>query len=190
MQADFDDFLLAKGPAHALVAYIVKKYSELGERDLGRTILQKLCYFAEAKGIPLEFRFGVYHYGPFSQEIFDVTENLLIDDVIKDVSDDPRRSKYVPGSSCEVLLKKFEKPVRKYKNQMDSVVQTFSKLDPTQIELVSTIHYIHSSYCGWDKGRPSKEQVVAAVLDIKKEKFHEQFIRRVYDILQTAGLLE
>jgi uncharacterized protein YwgA len=53
--------------ADALLAYLIKSFNEAGDRTLGRTILQKLCYFAKASGVPLPFRFEIYHYGPFSQ---------------------------------------------------------------------------------------------------------------------------
>src|SRR5580704_10076574 len=65
--------------ADALVAYLIKSDKSVSSKTLGRTILQKLCYFAEASGVPLPFRFEIYHYGPFSQEIFDRAESLLLD---------------------------------------------------------------------------------------------------------------
>jgi uncharacterized protein YwgA len=83
--------------ADALLAYLIKSFNEAGDRTLGRTILQKLCYFAKASGVPLPFRFEIYHYGPFSQEIFYRTEDLLLDGVIEDRSSDRGRSNFVSG---------------------------------------------------------------------------------------------
>jgi len=90
--------------SNALVACLIKQYKDESRRPLGRTILQKLCYFAKASGVPLPFRFEIYHYGPFSQEIFDRTEDLLSDGVIEDWSGDPGQSNYVPGSTFDAYL--------------------------------------------------------------------------------------
>ena len=183
-------FLLPKDFTHACVAYLVKTYHDVGEMSLGRTILQKLCYFSKANGVPLPFRFEMYHYGTFCQEIFDVTDNLLVDDVIQDQAPGQGWSTYIPGPSCEALLGMAEKKLEKYSAQLDRVVQTFSSLDPQQMELVSTIHYVHSSYRDWRGERPPKGEVVRAVLEIKRGKFAEDFVSRVYDVLMGAGLLK
>jgi hypothetical protein len=183
-------FLLPKDFTHACVAYLVKRYNEAGEKNLGRTILQKLCYFSKANGVPLPFRFEMHHYGTFCQEIFDVTDNLLVDDVIQDQAPGQGWSTYVPGPSCDVLLAMAEKELQKHRVRLDRVVQTFSLLDPPQMELVSTIHYVHSSYREWHGERPPKNEVVRAVLEIKQGKFPEDSVSRVYDILMAAGLLK
>jgi hypothetical protein len=183
-------FLLPKDFAHVCVAYLVKRYHEVGKKNLGRTILQKLCYFGKANGVPLPFRFEMYHYGPFCQEIFDVTDNLLVDDVIQDQTRTQGWSTYVPGPNCDVLLGLAEEELERHRVRLDEVVQTFSSLDPPRMELVSTIHYVHSSYREWHKGRPLKEQVVQAVLEIKQGKFAEDSVGRVYDIVMAAGLLK
>jgi uncharacterized protein YwgA len=183
------EFLLPKDVSHALVAYLIKQYKQVSNTTLGRTILQKLCYFAEATGVPLPFRFEIYHYGPFSQEVFEVTENLIIDDVISDISRDRDRSDYTPGPNFETLFQEYCGELAKYKDKLDNVAETFSELTPTDMELVSTIHYIHTSSFQWYKKPPLEEEVVESVYEIKKPKFDKQFISRVYDILSKAGLL-
>jgi uncharacterized protein YwgA len=182
-------FLLSKTFAHAAVAYLVKRYSEVGDNKLGRTILQKLCYFSKASGVPLPFRFDMYHYGPFCQEIFDVTDNLIVDDVVRDTAEAQARSYYAPGPNCTRLLDRAKRQLHTHQRALDEVVETFSGLDVSQMELVSTIHYFHNSYRNWHKDRPSKEQVVNSVLETKKGKFEANFVDKVYDILMDARLL-
>lgn len=184
-----EQFLLPKDIRHAVVAYLVREYATHGQKELGRTILQKLCYFAKVSGVPLPFRFEICHYGPFSQEIFEVTGNLVVDDVISDDSQDLVRSKYSPSHNCDALLRDFKKEVKKYKRRLDNVVETFAALDPSQMELVSTIHYIHNSYRQWHRERPAKKEVVDTVHEIKKPKFRREFVGNVYDVLLNAGLL-
>lgn len=175
--------------ANALVACLIKNYKDVSWRTLGRTILQKLCYFAEASGVPLAFRFEIYHYGPFSQEIFDKTEELLADRVIEDRSGDPGQSNYIPGPNFDSYLSQFGDAIKQYEPSLKRVAVMFSQLDPSQMELVSTIHYMHSSYVQWFKNVPSRDGVVMSVLQVKGSKFSKGAVERAYDILSEARLL-
>lgn len=182
-------FLMPKDLTDALVAYLIKAYKAKSSHKLGRTILQKLCYFAKASGVPLPFRFEIYHYGPFSLEIFEVAEGLTIDEVVTDSSADPGQSDYAPGPKCDFLLNSFAESIEKYGTKLDSVADTFSLLRPSDMELVSTIHYIHNSFRQWNKRVASKEEVVDKVYEIKGSKFDRNFMEQVYDVLLKAGLL-
>ncbi len=184
-----EGFLLPKDLTDALVAYLVRAYKAKSGNKLGRTILQKLCYFAKASGVPLPFGFEIYHYGPFSQEVFEVTEGLLIDEVVTDCSAGAAQSDYLPGPKCDLLLGRFAEEMRQYRPRLDSMTETFSLLRPSQMELVSTIHYIHHSLGEWYKQPASREEVVDKVCEIKGAKFDRDFIGQVYDMLLSAGLL-
>ena len=175
--------------ADALVACLIKNYKDVSSRAVGRTILQKLCYFAKASGVPLPFRFEIYHYGPFSQEIFDSIENLLVDGVIEDKSSDAGQSNYVPGPNFDSFLNCFGDAIKEHQSNLQRVATMFSRLDASQIELVSTIHHMHSSHREWFKEVPSKEVVVTSVVQAKGDKFSKDTVERVYDILREAGLL-
>jgi uncharacterized protein len=179
----------ANKEADALLSFLIKSYTEVSNRTLGRTILQKLCYFAKASGVPLPFRFEIYHYGPFSQEIFYRTEDLLLDGVIEDRSSTPGQSNFVPGPNLDSFLNRFGDAILQHELNLRRVATMFSRLDPSQMELVSTIHYIHSSHCEWFKEAPRKEVVVASVLQVKGDKFASQVVERAYDILLDAKLL-
>lgn len=184
-----EGFLLPKDLTDALVAYLVKAYKTKSNNKLGRTILQKLCYFAKASGAPLPFRFEIYHYGPFSPEVFEVAEGLTVDEVVTDSSVDPGQSDYQPGPKCDLLLNAFAEDTKRYGTELDSVAETFSLLRPSEMELVSTIHYVHSSFRQWNKQVASKEEVVGKVHEIKGSKFDRDFVDGTYDILLKAGLL-
>ena len=175
--------------ANALVACLIKNYKDASWRTLGRTILQKLCYFAEASGVPLAFRFEIYHYGPFSQEIFDRTDELLAEGVIEDKSGDPGQSNYVPGPNFDSYLAQFGDVIKQYETNLNRVAVMFSQLDPSQMELISTIHYMHSSHVQWFKSVPSRDSVVKSVLQVKGSKFGTGTVERAYDILSEARLL-
>src|SRR5713226_8941890 len=102
-----DKISFSNTPDHGLVAFLVEKYHGMQDSPrLGRTILQKLCYLSKARGVPFLLHFDMHHYGPFSAELFSITEDLLADGVISDQSPDKSASQYTPGPACKMLLKK------------------------------------------------------------------------------------
>lgn len=175
--------------ADALLAYLIKSYNEASDRTLDRTILQKLCYFAKASGAPLPFQFEIDHYGPFCEEVFYRTDDLLLDSVIEDRSSDQGRSNFVPGPNLDPFLNQFGQAIGKYETNLKRVAMMFSRLDSSQIEFISTIHYMHSSHREWFKELPSKDAVIASVMQVKGDKFSRLTVERAYDILREAALL-
>ncbi len=185
------DFLFPNSKTHAVVTYLVKAYNERGKKPLGRTILQKLCYFTKANGVELPVTFQIHHYGPFSQELFNVVDNLRIDGVIEDDSEHRQsRSDYKLGPNAELLLNEFSDQIQEVQPKLDSVVDTFKELNPTEMELVSTVHYVASSSKNWFKKPLPRSTVVKTVMEIKGSKFEKRTVARIYDILEKAGLLD
>lgn len=172
---------------HALTAYLVKNYNQMTNRPLGRTILQKLCYLAKAKGIPFSFSFDIYHYGPFAADLFSLTEDLISDQIVLDESADRSISKYVPGPACDQLLAQKRTKLTKHKNGLNQIIDIFRGMSPQQLELITTVHYIYCSGRGF--GNPKKESVIKTVFQIKKGKFPVDTIRTTFDALNQAGLL-
>src|SRR5579859_7137684 len=128
--------LFANRSTDALLAYLIKTYTETSKGTLGRTILQKLCYFAKASGVPLPFRFEIYHYGPFSQEILDRTDALLLDDVIVDRSPERGQSNFAPGPRLGAFLGYFDDLIRENKDKLSHIATMFSRLDTSSMELL------------------------------------------------------
>jgi len=181
--------IIFSGRSDALVAYLIDAYTNVSQRNPGRTILQKLCYFAKASGVPLPFRFEIYHYGPFSQEIFDATERLLLDSAIEDASEDAGQSNYIPGPNLKLLLDRFSAEINQHKRHLRLVAEMFSPLNASQMELISTIHYLYKSHREWFDRAPKKHAVVASVLEVKGRKFSKEIVEEVYDLLRKAALL-
>jgi len=179
---------LPKSNDHAIVAYLIKKYSDVAHRSLGRTILQKLCYLSRANGVPLSLYFDIHHYGPFSVDLFRITDDLLAYDIVKDESAQPAAaSQYIPGSRCGELLRRHRVGLKKYETTLDTIVNVFSGLMPSQLELLTTIHYI---YCSLDlAGTPKRGSVINTVYKIKGDRFTREDMRKTYNALENAGLL-
>lgn len=183
-----DKISFSNTPDHGLVAFLVDKYHASQDRPrLGRTTLQKLCYLSKAKGVPFSLNFDIQHYGPFSAELFAITDDLIADGVISDHSESRQSSQYEPGPACKLLLKKQESMLNKEKSRLNQIISFLREVPPQELELVTTIHYI---YCTQKMFRtPEKKRVVKIVLEIKKGKFKREIIESSFHALHNAGLL-
>jgi|GEM_PF-423896 len=189
--------VLCKEIDDAIVAYIVKKWSELSKVPLGRTIIQKICYFIKSIGVPLDYDFDMYHYGPYSQDLYYRIDDMVADKVVTDkktcntanISNlKTNSSKYILGDNADELLELYYKDVNKHTATIDSVIKVFSGFSPTQLELLSTIHYFHVTLSSFYNKPANKGEVIIKVKEAKGDKFEDNLISRAYDALREAEI--
>src|SRR5258708_20829207 len=82
---------------------------------LGKTQVQKLVYFVQDCGVPLEYKYEIYHYGPYS---FDLSRDLSsLDSLgVLDVESDPS------GFGFNISVGKFAEKFKlepKYQKKVD-----------------------------------------------------------------------
>lgn len=174
---------------HGMVASLIEKYSGMGDMPrLGRTTLQKLCYLAKARGVPFSLNFDINHYGPFSVQLFSITDDLIADGVIADQQVEATEFQYTPGPSCKSFLKKQKSLLSKQEPSLNGIVRFFQGMPHQELELVTSIHYI---YCSQKLFRSPKEKtVINTVFEIKKGKFTRNAIKSRFLALNKAGLLQ
>lgn len=181
--------LLSDSFDDAVLAHTVKQwYNTPGNVNLGRTILQKICYFLKSKGVPIDFEFDIHHYGPYSQELYNRVDQLLLDNIFVDESGQPSKSIYKPGCQSEELINMHHDELNKYNHEIKTVIKVFSHLNPTQMELLATIHFFQTTLTKYYRQPPQKEVVIQRVIKAKGDKFSHQTISGFYDILEKAGL--
>jgi uncharacterized protein YwgA len=173
----------------AILVYIVGKYKEVGPIKLGRTIMQKICYFLKFVDIPLPYSFQLHNYGPFSQPLLSDMEFLYVDGLIEDRSNDSDFSDYQITQEGEKFLKGFENKLNPLKTNIDAIVGLVCRLDAEGMELFSTTHYIFWAYKNWNQRNPSKKEVVDRVYEIKKEKFRKDQIESAFEQMKKVGMI-
>lgn len=192
------DILLCNKLDDAIVAYMVKKWNELSDIPLGRTIIQKLCYFIKSKGVPIDYDFDMYHYGPYSQNLYYRMDDMTADSIVKDENAinilnsnvKSSKSKYIPGDNVEKLLSKYSDDLSKFTSAIDKVIDVFYEFDPTGLELLSTIHFFQTTLSDFYNKPANKDEVIMKVKKAKCEKFKDDSISKAYDALQDAGIFD
>ncbi|KKM11066.1 hypothetical protein SY88_10430 [Clostridiales bacterium PH28_bin88] len=171
----------------AVVAYVARQW-ESTTTQLGRTVMQKVCYFLKAKGVPIDYTFEMYHYGPYSQELYFRMDELVADGILEDMSVTPSKSVYVTGDRDKEILDRHWNLLEPYREDINQIIKLLTNFRPVDLEMLATIHYFQTSYAKFYKNPPAKEFVIAKVVETKKDKFDSDLISRAYDALQSAGL--
>lgn len=198
MESKKNELMFSNNLESAILVHIVKKYKELVKKHgeeasktpLGRTKMQKICYFLKFVGTPLPYSFKLYNYGPFCQELLSDMEFLQIDGLINDSDEREESSDYHVTKDAELLLKTYKAGLDPLTSKVDDIVELVSKLDANGMELFSTTHYTFWAYKNFNKKNPSKKEVVSKVYDIKKRKFLKPRIEDAFDQIKKVGMFE
>ncbi len=182
--------MFCNGPDEALVALVVKQFQEQISGFLGRTAIQKLCYFSRELRVPFSYRFSIYHYGPYSDDLASALDYMVADHVLVDTSPDRQRySNFRLGPNASELLTRYRDAVKEWEETIVAVATAFGDLRPETLELMATVHFAHQRLKA--SGRtPTKENVVDEFRGEKGDKFNIEEIQRAYRALKEARVLE
>lgn len=177
-----------------ILTAIVQEANQIIEEEsegyLGRTAMQKIPYFLKVCGVPLRYRFDVYHYGTFCQPILSDVEELEIDGVVHDRSKNPERySVYAPGEEMEPFLAAHSGEIKQYRAAIQNVVRALFPWEPDRLELISTLHYV-SRQLEATGDRPSRNDVIKRFEEHKEGKFPSDEVRETLNRMASAGLVQ
>ena len=158
--------------------------------DIGKTKIQKILYFLqESLDVPLNFRFRVHYFGPYSDGLDDalsLTKSLGRIDIQPDRDGFGYHITPIAGLS-DAYWQEYdisEDPeIETSVENIDSAIEVLSNLATSQIELYATIHFIDGP-----KGRKPKEQTIETVGKLKP-KFAASQIEDAYDTLKQVNLI-
>ena len=150
--------------------------------DTGKIKIQKILYFLqEAIGLPLQYRFRMHHYGPFSEDIENDISVLQAIGSIKVVPDQEGYGYHVTPTSEEKIP--WDNEIQKSKEKITQVVNLLKELEARDLELYATVHFVQNLL-----EDPSKEQVLNTVSRVKPQ-FSRDTILEAYDLLIKAELI-
>ena len=117
-------------------------------------------------------------------------ELLQVDGLIADESEDPDISNYQKKVEGDRLIGNYENELKKFKVNIDAVVELVGKLDASGMELFSTTHYIFWAYKNFRKYSPPKDEVIDKVFEIKKPRFSKEEIGNAFNKNKKVGMFE
>lgn len=176
---------------HALVAAVVEAAkSSCPECYLGRTAIQKLMYFLNVAGVPMQFRFRIYHYGPFCDEVASALDWLQADEIVEDRSPEPRYSNFATGANWPEVKARFQKELAEYEETIRSITSALGAMEPRTLELIATLDFSFR----WVRARggsgPWREKTIVKFKQIKGERFEDDEISDWHQRLVKSKLIE
>jgi len=180
----------------AVILKLIEEWTAHSKYPLGRTIIQKLCYFAQAIDIPLGYRFSVYQYGPYSQELYNHIDDMVMSGLIKDENistvdgSKTGTSSYALGEP-DYYLPKCQILESETKDKIKQMVSFFKENSPNELELLSTTHYYYIAnknyYKEIDDGT-LKSFTLKSVVNAKKDKFSISEIDMAYLSIKSCDI--
>ena len=168
----------------AFVQVIVDRQS-----DVGKTKIQKISYFLqEAVGVPLNYRFRMHYFGPYSDELDNALSLSRALGYVK-IDPDPNGFGYhvTPGEVKDTRWFDAEYDISDDTGvpveTVQEIIDILGKLKVHELELYASIHFIGNS-----KGGMSKEETLATVRKVKPG-FSTSHVEKAYQALLKAKLV-
>jgi uncharacterized protein len=163
------------------------RLAEITSGNLGRTQLMKLCYFLQAfGGVPLGYSFSLYSYGPFDSEVLsDLQTAEGMNALDTEIQYYPGGYKYDirPGEKAEKAKALASPFLAEHQKGIDWVANKFGNWVAADLELASTIAYVHE-----EEGIEDHDELIERVKLVKPHFSHRQ-IRSQLDWLLREHLL-
>jgi uncharacterized protein YwgA len=158
---------------------------------LGRTAMQKIVYFLQISGVPMRYRFDIYHYGPYCDRITRDVELLVADGVLNDISPNPDKySNYRPAEAATELIQSHKTEIQTHRDSINRVVEALLPLEPDHLELLATLDYLYRQKKAGGGSGPWKQEVINRFMQVKKDKFERAEVSVAYDSMVRAKLIE
>ncbi len=184
------DFRISLNSSQAVLVEVIRRCEVRGHK-IGRTALQKIAYFLVVRGVPLDYRFDLYHYGPFCQDILHDAGFLEALEAIADSKDGYMGgSKYKVTEHAESLMQEHEEFINVHTETIDSVVGLLAGLNATHLEYVATIDYFDRYVAAMERSGPRREEVLRRFFEAKPQREGDRAqVEALYDRMAKIGMI-
>lgn len=154
----------------ALVEILEQIEKEPYHWPTGRTIFQKLAYFATYFGIPtgLEYRQG--SYGPYAESMKGLTTRLLNNGLIREQRVGKNMFTLRVGPTYQAARKVYQADLAKWNPIIDRLADLFLRMSTREAELAATVHFAYNSLMRRDDRIPTEREVLSEVMRWKERR--------------------
>lgn len=151
--------------AVALAAIVQRIASERYHAPIGRTILQKIAYFATAAGIPTGLEFERRSYGPYSEDMTRLKARLVNNGLL---IEEKRRDMFhiQPGPTLADAEHAYRDELWKWEQQIEQVADLFLRMSKTRdAEVAASVHLVADQLAARREAEgsstPKEDEVIA-----------------------------
>ena len=153
----------------ALVEIVARIEREPYHWPVGRTIFQKIAYFATEFGLPTGLTFNRGSYGPFSSEVKPLITRLVNNGLVQE---EPLGSMFALklGSTYQDAIKAFPIELHRWEPIIEKVADLFLRTNTKQAEIAATVYSAARSLEGTLPDKPSEMDVLEEVKKWKERR--------------------
>jgi O-acetyl-ADP-ribose deacetylase (regulator of RNase III)/uncharacterized protein YwgA len=176
----------------AIVEVLSRIEKEPYHWPIGRTMFQKIAYFATELGLKTGLSYSRGSFGPFASDLkFKITK-LVNNGLIREEQLGKMFS-IRPGPTFEDALKLYKEEIQIAQPVIERLTDLFLRINTThQAELASTVHFAAQSYQKDHNQTPSEADVLTAVMEWKqrrKPSFERTEVAKTIRNLASLGLI-
>lgn len=152
----------------ALVEILARIYKEPYHRPIGRTMFQKIAYFATESGLPTGLRYVQGSYGPFAQSLKLITTRLVNNGLLMEQRNG-RMFVVKPGPTYEDTAAAYSKELSEWNQIIENTVDLALRMHTKQAEIAATVHFV-AERLSENNHRPSETDVLNEVRRWKQKR--------------------
>ncbi len=152
----------------ALVEVVDRVLREKYHWPIGRTIFQKLAYFATIKGLPTELKFVKASYGPYCEQLKPLNTKLINNGIIKE-KELGKMISIEPGPTFYESRQKYSEKIKQWNDIINKVTDLILRMKTTNAETAATVTYTAQMLTEDTGKKPNSQEVFAAVRQWKPE---------------------
>lgn len=176
----------------AIVEVLSRIQKEPYHWPIGRTMFQKIAYFATVFGLQTGLHYTRSSFGPFASELKAKITKLVNNGLIKEEQLGRMFSVKI-GPTYQDAIKVYKKEIEDAQPIIEQLIDLFLRINTThQAEIASTVHFAAESVKKELKDKPSEADVLKAVMEWKQKRrptFNELEVARTIRNLASLGLL-
>lgn len=134
----------------------------------GRKRLQKVVFFLQQAGCPIDCHYTLHHFGPYSRDVADICDEMvaadLIDETAASISVGKQYTYRLRSETSALLKDTTDAGMARFKSFGESLIA--EKL--WSLELGSTILYFHKQSGNWNDAMIKACQFKKVPVDIEK----------------------
>ena len=151
--------------------------SKFDGADFGKKVTQKMFYFFGRKGMPLNLRYGIHYYGPYSSKLDNILHVLESYDYIN--INTSEMTHIISVGSRKADENALDTEQRKI---VEQVICEFAHKSPSELEALATMDYVANAIL--PEGA-SDQKIIDKFVEIKGSKFPRGVLRKTLAELKT-----
>lgn len=171
----------------AIVAILDRVQRQPYHWPVGRTIFQKLVYFATQSDIPTGLKFERNSYGPFAEKLNSYIARLQNNGLVGEQQHGNRFEIRV-GPTYPDAVKSYRERMESWRDAVDRTADLIARMNTSTAEVAATVHYTASELADKYGRRPTASEVIAEVESWKARRNPPLKRRAIVEAVTVLGL--